>query len=128
MFVYPHDRAPMYYFFTEISCGHLTIEFLRYPVSSATNNDADHSQWRELLMSFGNVKTLCVENEFLRQVSRCLQVDDEESPMALLAELKELEYSTFGVTASAFKISIDARQNAGHPITLVLRRSHLPLG
>ena len=78
-------------------------------------------------MSFGNVKTLCVENEFLRQVSRCLQVDDEESPMALLPELKELEYSTFGVTASAFKTSINAHQNAGHPITLVLRRSHLPL-
>ena len=113
----------MYFFFIAISCGHLdrqvasaaqifhqlrtvsssvehlTIEFLRYPISSETNNDADHSQWRELLMSFGNVKSLCW------QVSRCLQVDDEESPMALLPELKELEYSTFGVTASAFKTS-----------------------
>ncbi len=151
VYVYPHDRVPMYSFFTEISCGpldwqvasaahifhqlrtvfssveHLTIEFLRYPISSETNNEADHSQWRELLMLFGNVKTLCVENEFLQQVSRCLQGDDEESPMALLPELKELEYSTFGVTASAFKTFIDARQNAGHPITLVLRRSHLPL-
>ena len=82
-------------------------------------NAADRTHWRELLRSFGNVKSLRVANDNLvMPVSDCLRPDDEESPMELLPELKELEYFSSSDADEEFTSFIDAREKAGHPVTL----------
>ena len=82
-------------------------------------NPADRTRFRELLRSFGNVKTLRVpNNDLTMQVSHSLRPDDEESPMELLPELKELEYFASGEAGNMFTSFIDAREKAGHPVTL----------
>jgi|SRR6266850_997994 len=73
------------------------------------------SQWRELLVSFSNVKTLHVHNGYRRQISRSLQVGDGESSSELLSELKELQYLPPHYVGNAFNAFIDAR---------VRRRNH----
>jgi hypothetical protein len=139
--VYPRDDAPVFSFYMDIYCGHidwqvssaaqifrtlrtvfstvehLTLEFLRYPESSEAN-EADRTQWRELLRSFGNVKIFRVNNDFHGQISRSLGLDDGESPLELLPELKELHYHRY-LDRKAFDAFIDARQDAGRPVTLV---------
>jgi len=39
--------------------------------------------------------------------------------MELLPEMKQLEYNAKSVASDTFNSFIDARKNAGHPITLV---------
>ena len=51
--------------------------------------------------------------------SRCLGLEDGELSLELLPELQELTYSGSGDTGDAFTPFIDARQNAGRPVTLV---------
>jgi hypothetical protein len=138
--VYPRDDAPMFSFHTGVFCRnidwqvsfaaqisrtlrtvfstveHLTLDFQRYFESSEAN-EADRTQWRELLGSFSNVKILCV-NDFHGQISRSLQVDDGEPPLELLPELKELRYTPLYEDVNTFAF-IDARQDAGRPVTLV---------
>jgi len=140
---YPHQGTTMYNFSLSIHCRdldwqvvsgaqtfrslrtvfsaveHLTLEFFRYPISPEANNEVDRIHWRELLMSFSNVKTLHVDDDFFGQISRCLQVDDGESPTQLFPELKELEYSMPYAAKEAFMRFIVARQNAGCPVTLI---------
>jgi hypothetical protein len=68
------------------------------------------------------VKTLRVTNDFHGQISRSLQADDGESSLEFLPELKELRYPVYTRSYSdsnAFEAFIDARQNAGRPVTLV---------
>ena len=90
-------------------------------------NAADSTHWRELLRSFGNVKTLRVAtDDLVMPVSDCLRPDDEESPMELLPELKELEYFASNNAGDVFTSFIDAREKAGHPINLTPLRKHLP--
>jgi len=137
--VYPRDDAPVFSFYTDISCtpidwqvsfaaqisrtlrtvflsvDHLTLNFQRYPESSEAN-EADRTPWRELLGSFSNVKVLRVNEDFHGQISRSLEIDDGESPLELLPELKELHYPRFH---DAFQAFIDARQDAGRPVTLI---------
>ena len=84
-------------------------------------NAPDRTHWRELLRSFGNVKTLRVaDDDLVMPVSHCLRPDDEESPMELLPELKELEYVYFASNDAGeeFTSFIDAREKAGLPVTL----------
>jgi hypothetical protein len=97
---------------------HLTLEFWMGAISSDTNSEADPIQWRELFSSFGNVKTLRVDSDFLTQVSRSLRVDDGGSPMELLPELKLLEYNAVRVASNSFDAFINARNNAGHSVVL----------
>jgi hypothetical protein len=97
---------------------HLAIEYDRYSVSSEWNNEADRTQWRELLGSFGNVKTLRVDPELVEQLSRALQPAEGESTEPL-PELQEISYSTEGNSYNTFTSFIDARQKAGRPITVV---------
>ena len=86
-------------------------------------NAADRTHWRELLRSFGNVKTLYVaSNDLVMPVSHCLRPDGEESLMELLPELKELKYGDITSRSSTgldFTSFIDAREKAGHPVTLI---------
>jgi hypothetical protein len=85
-------------------------------------DEADRAEWRQLLGSFGNVKTLRVNYGLVKELSHCLSPDDGEHPLEVLPELQELKYSGSGDTGDTFASFIDARQNAGHPVTLIRRR------
>ena len=97
---------------------HLTLEHSVHDLSSEEHNEVDSSEWRQILRSFGSVKTLRVGDGLVKDVSRSLRLEDGEDLMELLPELQSLTYSGIGDT-DAFTSFIDARQNAGHPVTLV---------
>jgi hypothetical protein len=97
-----------------------TVEYLTLMNGDGLHEEANRSQWSELLRSLGNVKTLRVFGSLVGQLSRCLRSDDTDPPMELLPKLKVLEYSTTDDDASdAFASFIDARKNGGHPVALV---------
>jgi hypothetical protein len=100
---------------------HLTVEYNleRLSISSEWNNEADRTQWRSLLGSFGNVKILSVNHRLVEQLSRALQPGEGESPTELLPELQELSYLTEAASDNPFTEFIDARQKAGRPVTVV---------
>src|SRR6266478_7159010 len=100
---------------------HLTLGYdrSRYSLSSEWNNEADRTQWRELLGAFGKVKTLCMDKELVGQLSRSLQPGEGESPAELLPELQELSCSAFGFSLDAFSPFLNACQKAGRPITVI---------
>ena len=87
-------------------------------------NDADRAEWRDILRSFNNVKTLRVTDGFIGDISRALKVRDGESTMELLPELKELICSARvdpDDLFDSFATFIYARQQAGHPVALISR-------
>ncbi len=98
---------------------YLTLMYLRSSISSEWHNEADRTQWRELLSPFTNVKTLTVPENLIGQLSRSLQSNDGEAPMVLLPKLKVLSYPASDDTNDAFAAFIDTRQNAGHPVAVV---------
>ena len=99
---------------------HLTLEHTVYHnLSSEEHNDIDRTEWRKLLGSFSNVKTLHVGDGLVEELSGSLRLGDGELPLELLPELQELRYSGSGETGDTFTSFIDARQNAGRPVTLV---------
>jgi hypothetical protein len=100
---------------------HLTLRHGVHSQSSEEHNDVDRIEWRNLLRSFGNVKTLGVENGLIEELSRCLRLEDGELPLELLPELQELIYIGSRNTGDAFTSFIDTRQNAGHPVALFRR-------
>jgi hypothetical protein len=104
---------------------HLTLEHEVHSQSSEEHNDVDRIEWHNLLRSFGNVKTLRVEDGLVEELSRRLRLEDGELPLEHLPELQELTYSGSRNTGDAFTPFVDARQNAGRPVTLV-RHSHSP--
>ena len=65
--------------------------------------------------AISNVKTVRVDNGFVKERSRSLQPGDGELPLEILPELQELTYSESGNTGDAFTSFIEARQNAGRP-------------
>ena len=109
---------------------HLTLEQqVHTSQSSEEHNDVDRVEWRNLLRSFSNVKTLrieLIEDGLVEELSHCLRLEDGELPVELLPELQELTYSASPKTGDAFTSFVDARQNAGRPVTLV-RHSSSPL-
>ena len=145
--VYPHEGAKMYALYIEVGCravdwqvvsaaqifnqlraifsavDDLTLEYERYFISPEWHHEADRRQWRELLGSFSNVKVLRVGigDDFVGQLSRSLQLEEGESPLELLPELKELSYSAFDDDGDAFMGFVDARRNVGRPVTLIRR-------
>ena len=146
--VYPHKEARMYALYLVVGCQRdlnhqvwsavqlfsvlrgvlftvedLSLEYWRHDVPSEGRDEAYRHDWRDLLRSFGNVKTLQVDSELVNQLSRSLQLEDGESPMELLPELKELSYLSLSNT-NAFTPFIDARRVAGHPVTLVRYGTH----
>ena len=147
--VYPHEEADTYALLIIVYCchldwqvssvaqifnalspvlsavEHLTFEHEFHSQSSEEHNEVDPTEWRKILRSFRNVKTLRTTTGLVEELSRCLQLDDEELPLELLPELQELTYSGSGDTSYAFTPFIDARQNAGRPLTVV-RRSPTP--
>ena len=97
----------------------LTLEHEVHARSSEEHNHVDRIGWRKLLGSFSNVKTFRVEDGLVQELARCLRFEDEEPPLELLPELQELTYSRSGDGGDVFTSFIDARQNAGRPVTLV---------
>ena len=102
---------------------HLTFEHLGWVhrQSSDEHNEVDRTEWRKLLRSFSNVKTLHVDEELVEELSRCLRLEDGELPLELLPELQGLTFSRSGAVDDAFTQFIDSRKNAGHPVTLTRR-------
>ena len=98
---------------------HISLEYNRDNMSSEWNIEADRTRWRELLGSFGNVKTLFVDGGLVGQLSRALQPGKGDSPMELLPELQELSYSALGASHDAFTLFVDARQKTGRPVTII---------
>ena len=96
-----------------------TVEYLTLEYDAGSHEEAHPTQWRELLRSLGNLKTLRVLDGLVGELSRCLRPDDMESPMELLPELKVLEYTATNDASNAFASFIDARKNTGHPVALV---------
>jgi hypothetical protein len=87
--------------------------------SSEEHNQVDRTEWRKHLGPFTNVKTLSIDNGLVEDLSHCLQLEGGELPLELLPELQELTYSGSAETGDGFTSFIDARQNAGRPVTLV---------
>jgi hypothetical protein len=100
---------------------HLSLQHRIHSRSSEEHNEVNRTEWHELLRSFNNVKTLRVDDGLVKELSRSLRLDDGELPLELLPELQELNYSGSGDTGDAFTSFINARQNAGHPVTLTRR-------
>ena len=98
---------------------HLTLEHEVHSQSFEEHNEADRSNWRQLLGSFRNVKTLRIAEGLVEELSRCLELDDGELPFEVLPELQELTYFGSGNTGDAFTSFIDSRQDSGRPLTLV---------
>jgi hypothetical protein len=107
------------------SVEHLTLGHKEHSRSSEEHNEVDRTEWRKFLQSFSNVKTLQIDKGLVGELSRCLELEDGELPLELLPELQELTYSGSGDTGDAFTSFVDARQNAGRPVTLD-RRSPSP--
>jgi hypothetical protein len=101
------------------SVEHLMLQHEVHDLSTEEHNEVDRTEWRNFLRSFSNVKTLRIENGLVEELSHCLQSDDRELPLApLLPELQELTYSRSDNTGDAFSSFVDARRNAGRPVTL----------
>jgi len=101
---------------------HLTLQHRAQSLSSEEHNEVDLIEWRKLLRSFHNVKSLRVDNGLVKELSRSLRLDDGEFPLEPFPELQELTYSGSGDTRDAFNSFIEARKNAGRPVTLTRRR------
>jgi len=105
----------------------LILECWRADVSSEWRNEADRTQWRDLLRPLSNLKTLQMCPWLVDQLSHSLQSDDGESPVELLPELKEITHSSLPLPDTAtFTGFIDARRIAGRPVTVVRRSTRFP--
>jgi hypothetical protein len=98
---------------------HLTLVHEVHSQSSEEHNEVDRTEWSKLLRSFSNVKTLQIDDGLVRELSSCLRLDDGEHPLELLPELHEFTYPGSSDADDAFTPFIDARQNAGRPVTLI---------
>ena len=96
----------------------LTLRHYVHGQSSEEHNDVDRIEWHNLLRSFSNVKTLRVERGLVEQLSRCLRLEDGELSLELLPELQELTYSGNHAAGDVFTSFVDARLNAGRPVTV----------
>ena len=99
---------------------HLSLKHRVHRRSSDEHNEVDRTEWRKLLRPFSNVKTVHVDDGLVKELSRSLRLDDGELPLETLPELQELTYSEDDDTRDAFKSFIDARQDAGRPVTLTV--------
>ena len=97
---------------------HLTLQHDAHSSSSEEHDEVDRTEWRKFLRSFRNVKTLRIRYGLVKDISFCLGLEDGDLPLELLPELQNLEYYESG-DRDAFTSFIDARRNAGHPVTLV---------
>jgi len=95
----------------------LDLDYRTHTLSSKGHTQADHTLWRELLGSFGGVKTLRVHNGLVGELSRSLQLDGAP-PLDLLPELKELVCPAGSMDDKTFSSFIHEREVVGHPVNL----------
>jgi len=100
----------------------LNLDYREHTLSSEGHNQADSTQWRELLGSFRNVKTLRLHKGLVGELSRSLQLDGESS-LDLLPELNELVCSAGSVDDKTFSAFSHEREAAGKPINLIVEVS-----
>ena len=98
---------------------HLYLQHHVHSESPEEHNDVGHTEWRKLLRPFSSVKTLRIEERLVKDLSRCLKLEDGELPLELFPELQEITFYGSGDTGDAFTSFIDTRRNAGRPVTLV---------
>ena len=110
------------------SVEHLAIKYYGHNKSSRNGVVPDRTQWRELLGSFVNVKTLFVGRDYVGQLSNALQPGEGESPTELLPELQELSCPAINPPVDGFTPFIDARQRAGRPVTIIHASESRPFG
>jgi hypothetical protein len=96
----------------------ITLNYKEHTLSPEWHNQIDRTQWRELLGSFRNVKTLRVHNGLIRDLSRCLKLDGEP-PLELLPGLTELVCPAGSVNDKTFSAFIDEREVVGQPVKLI---------
>jgi hypothetical protein len=96
----------------------LTLVHEERTLSSEGHNQADRTQWRELLGSFKNVKTIRVHEGLVAEVSRSLRLDGEP-PLELLPELNELICPQGSRDDRTFAAFIHERELASQPINLI---------
>jgi hypothetical protein len=142
VFVYPSMGATSANFYVEVTCEHLdwqvssvaqifnvlsplfsevvdlTLDYTDHSLSSEWHNQVDRTQWRRLLGSFGNVKTLRVHNGLVRGLSRSLQLDGEP-PWEVLPELSELVCPAGSVDDKTFAPFIHEREVVGQSVNLI---------
>jgi len=102
----------------------LTLTYQEHTLSSESHNEANHTQWLEVLRSFNNLEVLCVHEGLVKELSGSLQMHDGEPPMELLPKLKEVQYYDRIDIHDAFMPFLDARRNAGHPFQVTTLASH----
>jgi len=107
--------------FSLTAVEHLTLEHDVHsqPSERRRRRDFDRIEWRNLFRAFSNVKTLRVKDKLVGELSRCLRLEDGELPLELFPELQGLTYFGRGDAGDAFTPFIDARHNAGRPVTLL---------
>ncbi|KAI0285882.1 hypothetical protein BGY98DRAFT_245073 [Russula aff. rugulosa BPL654] len=81
--IYPRKEAKIHVF---SAVEHLTLEHGVHSRSSKEHDEVDRTEWRKLLRSFRNAKSLHIADE----LSRGLQLDGGEPSLELLPELQEL--------------------------------------
>ena len=98
---------------------HLTLGHNVHSRSSEEHNEVNRDEWRKLLRSFSNVKTLRVHHRLVDELSRSLRLEDGERLLELLPELQVIAHLGSGNINDAFTSFIDARQNAGRTVTVI---------
>ena len=99
---------------------HLALEYEVHRRASEENIEVDCTEWRKLLRSFSNVKTISVDEGLVKELSCSLRPDEGKLPPKLLTELQKLTYSGDNDANDEFAPFIDARKNAGRPVATVL--------
>ena len=106
-------------FFLALGAVSSAVEHLILELEIGFIEEVDPARWYELLGSFSSVKFLLVDHRLIREISRSLQSDDGEFSTELLPELKVLSYAAGdNDRGEGFTAFVDARQNAGRPVTL----------
>jgi len=96
----------------------LTLGYTEHSLSSEWCNQANWTQWRELLGLFRNVGTLCIHNDLFGEVSHTLQLDGDP-PLEILPKLKELVCPVGSCDDRAFASFIQDCKVAGWPINII---------
>jgi hypothetical protein len=97
----------------------LSLDYRKHSRSSERNDQVDRMQWRKLLGSFRNVKTLRVDKgRLVGEISRSLILNGEP-PLELLPELIKLVCPRKSVDDRTFAPFIREREVAGQPVNLI---------
>ena len=142
LFAYPSQEDRSVNFNVEVACQHLdwqlssvsqifntlsplltavvdlTLDYREHTLSSEWHNRVGRTQWRELLGSFRNVKTLRIHKGLVEDLSHSLR-SDGEPPLEVLPELQELICPPACISDRAFTPFILERRDAGRPLYLL---------